>query len=80
MSDKKPYPTEVCFTCGQKHSTNKTDIQGSTFRVGSCDVCAEANLGVTSPRDFGYPKFKGFEYHTTNKNFWDTMLEKAIPA
>jgi hypothetical protein len=75
----KPYPDQVCSSCGEQHQI-KEIRHSCSFSVGTCDVCKDEKIAVTSPRDFGYPKFKGFAYHLSNRRYWDTMLERAIPS
>jgi hypothetical protein len=54
----KKYPSWVCRDCGMKASKGKS-FQVSTYHFDKCDVCGE-ELAVTEPRDFYYPKFKGY--------------------
>ena len=58
----KPYPEWVCRTCGHKAQPDKSKLFSlSTWHQDKCGVCGEIK-GVTEPRDFGYPKFKGHKY------------------
>lgn len=56
---KKPYPMQVCFGCGKKASGGR-NFDVSTVHDDLCEVCGRIG-GVTEPRDFYYPVFKGFE-------------------
>jgi hypothetical protein len=55
---KKPYPTWICWPCGDQFSRWRTDV--ATYHKGKCDVCG-GERNVTEPRDFYYPKFPGHE-------------------
>ena len=55
----KKYPKYVCRECGLKAS------KGQSFRVscchkGKCGICGKIK-NVTEPRDFFYPKFRGYK-------------------
>lgn len=56
----KAYPTQVCFDCGKQYMRPGFKIGCPTVHDDVCQVCG-AVIGVTEPRDFGYPVFPGFE-------------------
>jgi methionyl-tRNA synthetase len=58
----KPYPQWVCQTCGSYAAQGKHKNNYSTYHEGTCEVCGHFK-SITEPRDFGYPKFIGFENH-----------------
>lgn len=63
MSKLKPYPTWVCIECGANAAIEQhlPVMKVSTFHEGICGICGKTKA-VTEPRDYGYPKFEGYEY------------------
>ncbi len=59
----KDYPMWVCHDCGTKHG--KYCVGTSTYHHGICGVCVQMQF-VTSPRDYGYPKFPKESPHGSN--------------
>lgn len=57
MTKYKPYPVWVCHDCAIKSGGRQPGI--ATYHENICDVCGEKK-SVTQPRDYGYPRFKGF--------------------
>lgn len=58
----KRYPYDICHECGMTAKTCLHPLRKqivATYRVAQCAVCGETKE-VTEPRDYGYPKFKGF--------------------
>lgn len=54
----KEYPTWVCMECAENAGK---ELRGpATFHVDTCGVCGKEKA-VSEPRDFNYPKFKGFK-------------------
>lgn len=49
----KPYPSEVCFDCGEKHGRGMSKDHICTTYPGTCGVCGKETT-VTEPRDFGH--------------------------
>jgi hypothetical protein len=56
----KKYPEWCCSPCGIKHGGKGVGGGTSTFHAGTCEVC-EVMQYVTEPRDYGYPRFPGFD-------------------
>ena len=56
----KPYPTSVCHDCAGAAGGRIPEGHMYTGYVVKCDVCGKRK-SCTEPRDFGYPKFKGFQ-------------------
>lgn len=61
---KQKYPEQVCAECA-KDALDPMEWHDLGNRVSSmwegvCPVCDE-NKAVTSPRDYGWPLFKGFD-------------------
>ena len=54
----KRYPCWICFDCGRRYGKHRGGV--SAVHDGVCVVCMKFK-GVTEPRDFGYPKIRGFK-------------------
>jgi hypothetical protein len=57
-----PYPVWCCFDCAQAQLAREGRLMPSvlcTMHEGECGVCHEVKI-VTEPRDFGYPRWKGY--------------------
>ena len=55
----KRYPYWVCRDCGLSASGWRVSTC-STVHWGRCGVCWRMKA-VTQPRDFGYPRFEGYD-------------------
>ena len=58
------YPLWVCHSCGLAHSKLGVVTGTSTWHSAICGVCLKEKP-VTSPRDYGYPKFPKDTTHGT---------------
>lgn len=58
-----PYPSWVCGGCAAK-AGGKCPGLGTTWHTAVCHVCG-SEAWVTEPRDFDYPRFKGFRDRET---------------
>ena len=57
-SDTEPpegYPAFICGDCGDKQGRHSPD-EGTTWHIGTCDLCGAEKVAVTEPRDFGHLK------------------------
>jgi hypothetical protein len=54
MTETKPYPSFICFDCGDKYGRRMVN-QLCTANILECDICGEHGV-VTEPRDFGHLK------------------------
>ena len=51
------YPEWICFDCGKQYG-RWDDDHLATFHQGECGWCKRKNVGVTQPRDYGWPPHK----------------------
>lgn len=59
----KPYPDLVCSDCAEG-AGGKLASRAADWRLRRCDVCRKHVL-VTSPSDYGWPRFPGHEVRVT---------------
>jgi hypothetical protein len=53
------YPTWICAKCGRAYGRRpEGNPYGATWHIGDCDICGDASVEVTEPRDFGYLKIE----------------------
>ena len=59
--EQNKYPAWVCYRCGVQHGNwyQAEEYVGplnhcSTWHNGTCDVCNDAKVPVTEPRDYGH--------------------------
>lgn len=57
---KKPYPAWTCADCAIEAGGSTPSGHISCWHDGECSICGEITA-VTQPRDFRYPKYKGFK-------------------
>ena len=64
MKKLKPYPSLVCINCAldalRKENRAVPKDHLATYHYDFCGVCGKREY-VTEPRDYGYPKFEGYE-------------------
>lgn len=65
------YPVHVCSECSYAHGGKYIEGHIGSFFQSLCDVCNEWK-SVTSPSDFGFPKF------TTKRDFDKIFYELII--
>lgn len=59
------YPQLICHVCGEAYGAwyKKGSYIGppyhcATYHKGTCDVCGDADVAVTEPRDYGHLRAK----------------------